>query len=175
MAKVDKEYELRMQGMIYAYNIVKEKGIEGLSADMKARNLLRAPIKYTESQLREFWNMLTKNLYNTIMTVNCIALHEEFGFGKERLHRWKEAFDKATLEAMDLDYVGMNYVTLEDYAVYLNKKYDLGIETDVVAVCQENDNANNLDYKMVKVERLVEMMKQDGYKEAAEYLEKKVS
>ncbi len=175
VAKIDKDYELRMQGMIYAYNLVKEKGIEGLERDMKLRNVLRAPMKFTASQIEEFWDMLSRNLYNTIMTVTGIALHEEFGFGKDRLHRWKKAFDRATVNATDMDYIGTNYVTLEDYAVYLNSKYDMGIDTDVVAVCQDSNNDTNPAYHMCKVDRLIEIMRKDGYEDAAEYLEKKVS
>lgn len=173
MAKIDKDYELRMQGMIYAYNTVKEKGIEGLERDMKLRNVMRAPMKFTASQIEEFWGFLSKNLYNTVITVAGIALHEEFGFGKDRLQRWKKAFDRATVDATDLDYIGTNYVTLEDYAVYLNSKYDLGIDTDVVAVCQESENDTNPNYRMCKVDRLIEIMRQDGYEDAADYLEKK--
>ena len=50
MAKMDKDYELRMQGMIYASNIVSKKGVEGLKEDIRIRNVLKAPMKFTASQ-----------------------------------------------------------------------------------------------------------------------------
>lgn len=174
MAKKDKEYDLRMQGMIYAYNIVKKQGIEALEKDMRMRNVLRAPLKFTASQIQEFWDTLSTNLYQTFSTVTCIALHEEFNFGKERLQRFKRAFDKATTDATNLDYIGVNYVTLEDYGVYLNSKYNLGIDTGVLEVCQESHNSENPHYKMANMDRLIEMCRLDGREDIAEYLEKKI-
>ena len=56
LAKMDKDYELRMQGMIYASNIVSKKGVEGLKEDIRIRNVLKAPMKFTASQIREFWD-----------------------------------------------------------------------------------------------------------------------
>ena len=61
MAK-DKDYDLRMQGMIYALNLAKKDGIEALERDIRTRNVLKAPMKFTESQMREFWNALSTNL-----------------------------------------------------------------------------------------------------------------
>ena len=171
MAKRDKEFELRMSGMLYAYKIVKEQGIEALEKDIKTRNVLKLPLGYSQKDIDEFLEYLKPNFYNSIMSVACVALEETFGFKKVRLKRFKEAFAKATTETMNLDYIGENYVTLEDYAVYLNKKYDLDIDVEVVALCQENGNANHPDYHMVKVERLIEVMRQDGYEDAAAYLE----
>lgn len=46
MAKMNKDYELRMQGMIYASNIVSKKGVEGLKEDIRIRNVLKAPMKF---------------------------------------------------------------------------------------------------------------------------------
>ena len=171
MAKRDKDFELRMSGMLYAYKIAKEQGMEALEKDIRTRNILKMPLGYSMEDMDKFLEYLKTNFYNSIMSVACIALEETFGFKKVRLKRFKEAFAKATTDVMDLDYIGENYVTLEDYAVYLNEKYDLDIDVEVVEICQENANSKHPEYHMVKVERLVEMMKQDGYKEAAEYLE----
>ena len=44
MAK-DKDYDLRMQGMIYALNLAKKDGIEALERDIRTRNVLKAQIK----------------------------------------------------------------------------------------------------------------------------------
>ena len=86
LAKMNKDYELRMQGMIYASNIVSKKGVEGLKEDIRIRNVLKAPMKFTASQIREFWDTLSENLYNTVLTVTALVLHEEYRFGKKLFH-----------------------------------------------------------------------------------------
>lgn len=171
MAKRDSDFELRMSGMLYAYEIAKTKGLEELEKDIKMRGVLRVPLAYSKGDIDKFLEYLKTNFYNSILSVTCIALEETFGFKKTRLQRFKEAFAKATTNIADLDYIGENYVTLEDYAVYLNERFDLDIDVKISSVCQENANSNHPNYHMVKVERLLEVMREDGYEDAAAYLE----
>ena len=42
----DKSFDWRMQGMIYACKIAKEKGVEYLEKDIKRRGVLKADIIY---------------------------------------------------------------------------------------------------------------------------------
>lgn len=174
MARKNQEFDLRMQGMLYAFNIVKKEGIEALEKDIKTRGVLCTPLRYTQGEIDKFIGYLKTNFYNTMLAVSCIALEEAYGFKKTRLQRFRKAFMKATEETLDLDYIGENYVTMEDYAVYLNNLYDLGIDVEVVSVCQKNGNENNPQYHVPKVEILVERMREAGYKEAADWLEKKL-
>ena len=161
--------------MLYAFNLAKEQGIDALAEDIKMRGVLRTPLTYSKGEIDNFLALIKNNMCNYIMAVACIALNENFGFGKVRLHRFKNAFAKATYDSVNLDYIGENYVTLEDYAAYLNSKYDLDIDASVVAVCQEHGNSNNGEYHMAKIEKVIEMLRREGYEDAAEYLEKKVS
>lgn len=54
MAKRDKEYEARMQGMLYSVNVVKESGLEALEKDINKRGVLKAPLAYTDKQIEDF-------------------------------------------------------------------------------------------------------------------------
>ena len=54
MSKPSKEFEYRMQGMIYALNIAKKEGIEALESDIRKRGLLRAPMKFTQKDIDSF-------------------------------------------------------------------------------------------------------------------------
>lgn len=175
MAKRNKDFDLRMQGMLYAYKLAKEEGIEALEKDIKTRGVLCTPLRYTKGEIDKFLEYLKTNFYHTMLSVFCIALEEVYGFKKTRLQRFKKAFMNVAERTLDLDYIGENYVTMEDYAVYLNEQYDLGVDVEVVSVCQQNENENNPQYHVPKVEILVERMRQAGYKEAAEWLEKKVA
>lgn len=174
MAKRDKEYEARMQGMLYAVNVVKESGLEALEKDIKKRGVLKAPLAYTDKQIDEFWKQLSENLYATMTCVTGMVLHDEFGFGKQRLHKFREEFQKATNASLDLDWLGGHYATLEDYAVYLNEKYDLGLDVARIAVCQESHDKGNVKYKMADISHVLAELKEHGFEDAAEFLERKM-
>lgn len=133
MAKRDKEYESRMQGMLYALNVAKEHGVEYLEKEIKKRGIIKSPLAYTDKQIDEFWKQLSENLYATMTCVTGMVLHNTFGFGKQRLHKFREEFLNATNKTIDLDWLGEHYVTLEDYAVELNEKYDLELDVARIA------------------------------------------
>ena len=54
MSKPSKEFEYRMQGMIYALNIAKKDGVDGLEADIRKRGFTRAPLKFSQKDIDEF-------------------------------------------------------------------------------------------------------------------------
>ena len=136
MAKVDKEYTWRMQGMTHALEVVRENGIEALAKEVKMRGFTRVPLGVPDSEWRRFVDVISTNLYNMTITTAAMALHDGFGFGKDRLRKWKSVFDKKVEHAMNIDWLGEHYVSFEDYANYLNELYDIGIEINVLARVQ---------------------------------------
>lgn len=171
----DKEFEARMQGMIYAYNIVKEGGIEALTTDMKRRNILRAPMKFTTKQMKEFYDEISANLYNNMLTAVCYTLHDSFGFGPKRIKDFKAAYDKNVEWTLDLDYMGEHYVKLEDYAVELNEKFNMGIDVSRVAMCQDSFDEKDERFGRCRIDGVIAELMDNGFFDAAEYLRKKVS
>lgn len=174
MSKPSKEHIWRMQGMIYALNIAKKDGIEALEKDIRMRNFLRAPMKFSQKEIDEFIEFVTKNVYSTTMSVWFMALNTTFGFGKKRFARLKEAFDKFTLEIMDFDYLGNHYSSLEDYAAYLNEKYNCGIDVERVAACQNASSIDQENKHMANVWELVSTLRENGYEDAAKFIEAKI-
>lgn len=174
MAKRNKEHEYRMQGIMHARQVVKERGLEGLESDIRKRGFLRVPLTYTEGQINSFWDDLSKNLYTTMLTVTCMVLSDRYGFGKKRLRAFKMEFDKKTQDALDLDSLGEHYVTLEDYANYLNEEYGLGIDANRCGNCQESYDSGSKNYRMAKVDKIISILKDGGFNDAAEYLEERV-
>jgi hypothetical protein len=171
----DKEWEARMQGMIYAYNIVKQGGMEALELDMKRRNVLRAPMKFTAKQMEEVYNAMAARVYNNMLTGMLYAIHDTFGFGKIRLVRLKQSFDKLVSNTMDLDYMGEHYVKLDDFAVELNEKYNIGIVVDLVAACQDAFDDDREEFRTCKVDRVIRELRENGFEDAAEFLDKKMA
>lgn len=174
MAKVSKEFTWRMQGMSYAYKIAKEQGIEVLEADIKARNFYRAPIKFSVKEINEFRDFVCENLYHTMLTAVFMVLHDKLGFRKKRLLDFKEEINKVAMSAFDFSIIGNHYVTLEDYAVYLNEKADLGLDVARVAACQANNDYEKEWKNMANVDELVKVLREEGFEDASKWLEGRI-
>lgn len=152
----------------------KKDGINALERDIRKRGFLRAPMKFTEKDIDDFTDFMTRNVYSTTMSVWFMTLSSEFGFGKKRLHRLKEAFDKYTMQITDFDYLGNHYASLEDYAVYMNEKYNCGIDVLRVSMCQEVSSADREKKHMANVYEVIKSLREAGYEDAAEFIEAKV-
>ena len=173
MAK-DKEFEWRMQGMVYACRMAQEKGIEYLVNDIKRRGVTKIDLYCTQEKIDELWNGISENIYNNILITALYVLHNQFGFGKDRLKKFRDCYEKATDDVIDLDYMGEHYVTLEDYAVELNEKYKLGLNVELAAACMDVYDKKNPEYKTDKhVNGIINALRLAGYEDAARYLESK--
>ena len=138
------------------------------------RGFTKVPLGVPDSEWRRFVDVISTNLYNMTITTAAMALHDGFGFGKDRLKKWKSVFDKKVEHAMNIDWLGEHYVSFEDYANYLNKLYDVGIDINVLARVQKTNDALIPGYRQASVDRILEILKDGGFDEAAEYLDKKV-
>lgn len=171
MAKMDRDFEARMSGMIAAHKIAKEKGIEELEKEIKWRGVLKVPVSVPESVIQDLIVRLGENLYTTILTVCFMAL-EELGWREKRLKRFKEHYDKATAAMYDMNWLGNHFVTMTDYAKHLSENYGIDLDTVITDKCQELADGKNPDYKMANVDRLIEHLNENGFKDAAAYLKK---
>ena len=79
MSRNNKDWEARMQGMVYAYNIATEGGIEALETDLRRRNVLKAPMKFSSKELYEWYQETTNNMYNNMLTGVLFTLHDKYG------------------------------------------------------------------------------------------------
>ena len=170
----DKFYEARMQGAVWAGNKIKTEGMEAFDRDMRKRNLLKFAITTSEKEIDDAYREMNALIYHTLITGTLWTLHDKYQFGQKRLKEFKEAFDKNVEDTFDLDYMGEHYVRLEDFAVELNKKYDLGINVPRVAVVQESYDKRNSNYHMLRTERVIEELKAAGFEDAAKFLEAKL-
>lgn len=172
MAKRDKLYEARICGYIAAFQKAKNEGLDALERDIKMRNILKIDLNIPEQTMREYFNELSQNLYNNTMTAVAWTLHEKYTFGKKRIQDFKKAFDKTVQDTLDLDYLGGHYVKLEDFAKELNSKYDLGIDCIRVAACQDVNDEEDSNFRMCKIDRVLEELRNNGFEDAAVFIEK---
>lgn len=88
-----KEEQARLQGMSYALRVAKEKGIDGLEQELKRRQAYNIPVKISNKDLQEFTTNAKNMMLDTILILASVTLHDEFGFGHDRLNRFKERFN----------------------------------------------------------------------------------
>ena len=166
MAKTDKIFEWTMHGMIRARNIVKEKGIEELDREIRMRGLLKVPVTVTTEKINKWSEDIKENIYNNMLTATLYALHEEFGFGNK--------YNEIALQAMDFDWLGQHYVSLEDYAKDLNERYDMNLDSDAIGA---NQNSYEVTVDMAdrcKLSTVIEELNNNGFSDAAMFLKSKL-
>lgn len=174
MAKRDKEYEIGMFWYLSAFNKAKKEGLDALERDIRNRNLLKLNIKIPEQKMIDDYTNIARKTVVNIMACALWTLHDSYGFGKKRLNEFRAAFEKIVRDVCDLDYMGQRYVRLEDFAVELNERYDLEIDVNCVAACQDTYDEGEKMYGMCKVDRIIRELKENGFADAAEFLEKKL-
>lgn len=123
MGKISKEEQARREGMSYALEVAKEKGIDGLEEDLKMRNAINLPVGVSKKALAECSINMKNNILDTVMILMVATLHDEFGFGEKRVQR---AIDRLNFKA---ECIGEDYCTWEDYIQVIKEELniDLGI------------------------------------------------
>lgn len=174
MAKRDKEYEIRMQTMVYCCNLVEDEGIETLKADIKRRGLTKLPLAIKSSKIDELILSIKENLKNNLLYMVAWVMHSDYGFGKKRLTELMNNLNKAIEYAFDLDYLGEHYVRLEDYAIELKEKFGFDIDIDKIASATAIFDEKDPRYRVPRIERIIEELKNAGFEDAAVFLEKKL-
>ena len=175
MAKITKEFQWRMEGMVAAYKIVEEKGIEELKKELKMRNFLKIDVWAKKGDVEALHKTVSENVYMSMLTTVLFVLHDTFGFGKKRLDLMKKDFDKKVENISDLDWMGEHYVRFEDYGIYLNEKFGYEFDVDRIAALQDLQDEQDKNVKKCDVNRLIMELKKNGFQDAAVWIEKKIA
>ncbi len=117
----NKEEQARMEGMAQALRIAKAKGIDGLEADLKMRNITGLPCAVSRAAMDECIMNIKYNVVDTFTILVAYTLHEKFGFGKTRLNRFIHDFNFQA-ECLDED-----YCTWEDQIEILRQECGLDL------------------------------------------------
>lgn len=145
--KINKEQQARMNGMQFALKIAKEKGIEALEKEVQFRTGGKEfiPLGLTEDLVKGvFMELLpeqSSNLQDLIIVETCMALHDEFGFGPERLKRFANKLNYHTMCTTEKDIRGGYYVRVSDFAEYLNEKCDANFDLDRIKAIEAIEDA----------------------------------
>ena len=87
MAKLDKAYQQRQEGMIFALKIAKEQGIDKLEQEIRNRGILKLDIWADSADMEKMYRTFNCLQNNMTVTSMLMALKREEGFGTVRLHR----------------------------------------------------------------------------------------
>lgn len=92
----NKEMEFFRQGMLRAYQLASEDGIEALEKELRFRNITKINGPMLAKELDNGIDQIKRLTYETLMAMTVGVLYSEFGFGKKRIERFREAFEAAT-------------------------------------------------------------------------------
>jgi hypothetical protein len=105
VARIDKLERARQEGMSYALEVAKKKGIEGLEEELRMRGITGIPIGVSRSAVDKAVENIKNQTLDTVNILTAMTLHDEFGFGASRIERFRKRFDFKTECLME------NYVT----------------------------------------------------------------
>lgn len=94
---VSKEERLRKEGMEFCmrYLAAHDNDADALIEECRRRGVKgAAPLRVNRKDVEDFENRVRHRTIDTILIASMIALHDEFGFGKERLLRFRAMFNK---------------------------------------------------------------------------------
>lgn len=94
MAKNDR-MEFYRQGMLRAYKLAKDDGIEALEKELRFRNITGVNGPMLAKELDGNLDQIRNYILHTVSTMAVGVLYTEFGFGKTRLERFSNAFNEA--------------------------------------------------------------------------------
>ncbi len=122
MGKINDLQMGRQQGMEFALRVVKEKGIEALEQEIKARGIIGYGALVSEKDLKVASEAIKQRTLETVLICSVCSLMTEFGFGKKRLERFEKGFNEAT------SFVAEDYCTWQDYIDQIREQVGMELE-----------------------------------------------
>lgn len=118
-----KEELARREGMSYALRYAKEHGLEALEEDLKRRQAYNIPVRISNKELQSFTDNAKNMMLDTVLILVSVTLHDEFGFGRESLERFKRRFN------FKAECIGEDYADWQDQIDIL--KEECGLEYSI--------------------------------------------
>jgi len=121
MAKLTNIQQSFNNGLSLALQIAKEKGIEGLEAELKFRGITGLHTHLSKSDIEKVEKIFKKQVILYYTAASLYTLKEKFGFGKVRLKKYYDQFEDLC------DSVMRDYLTLDDVVQYLKDQYEIDL------------------------------------------------
>lgn len=167
-----KEERWRMEGANFALRVAKEKGVDGLEAELKRRGVLGLSLAVSHKAAEEVYNDLARRTVNTVKTVTLWTLFNAYGWKKVRLQRFNKLLDKYSEQLLQLDKFGNAYVTFLDMANVIKEEY--GISPDMSTLEEMEAIQKDAREKMIRFDLVLDALNKCGLEEVTAELERKV-
>ena len=118
-----KEELARREGMSYAIRYAKKHGLEALEEDLKRRQAYNIPIRISNKELQTITYNEKNIMLDTVLILASVTLHDEFGFGRDRLERFIRRFN------FKAECIGEDYTDWQDQIAIL--KEECGLEYSI--------------------------------------------
>lgn len=136
MAKMGKMELERYGGARWVLELIDKIGLEEARKELEWRGVMNAPLNIEVAEIRRFENDLKESCKRSLSAMTCMTLHDEFGFGHDRLEKFIKRWN------LKVDCLHEDLVSWEDYASIL--KEECGIDIDVEnKEKEENKNDQN--------------------------------
>ena len=96
MGKLSKEELARFSGAEWMVRYVKEKGLEAAEKELEMRGVRQIPLSVKEQDLKNFSEREKRNTIATVLMMSAMVLRDEFGFGRDRMNKFIDRFNKKT-------------------------------------------------------------------------------
>lgn len=104
MAKISKEEIARRSGMLFACEILKKQGIEGLQKELEYREETHTPICLTREEAERYIQGPKHRSTDTIMVLAMVTLLDEFGMKTKRLEKFRTVYEQKAEEYLEKPY-----------------------------------------------------------------------
>lgn len=75
---------------------IKKNGIEAAEKELEMRGARNIPLGVNKTDLHKFEVEEKRNTIATILLMACATLHDEYGFGRDRMNKFIERFNTKT-------------------------------------------------------------------------------
>ncbi|MBR6474030.1 MAG: hypothetical protein IKS98_01085 [Lachnospiraceae bacterium] len=96
MGKLSKEEVARYSGAEWMVRYVKEHGLEEAEKELERRGVRHIPLGVKEQDLKNFSEREKRNTIATVLMMSAMVLRDEFGFGRDRMNKFIDRFNKKT-------------------------------------------------------------------------------
>ena len=119
--KTNKEEQARREGLAYALQIAKDRGIEGLEEELKFRNCTNIPIGINRKAADEAIQGIKEQTCDSITILAISTLHDEFGYGQKRAQQYIDRFEKKA------ECLAEDYCTWQDHIKMIKEELNLDL------------------------------------------------
>lgn len=96
MGRLSKEELARYGGANWLLEYAEKNGLEAARKEIEQRGAHNIPLGVKKSDIDRFCEEEKTNTIITVMLMTAVTLRDEYGFGKDRIHRFIERFNLKT-------------------------------------------------------------------------------